>query len=452
MSVLMFAGIIAALLARSGRRADASALIARWTSGGGGGVSTCDDVEGGMGGMFAPLPSPEREISTVAFGSCMDQRVPHPHWDTLSAFAPDLTVLLGDNVYGSCGGDGKDNDGDDKGACEDLRGAYRKLSSKPSFIGARAALPMVAAMDDWDYGAGRSADRDKELHGGTGGYTDGNEVGTIGARFDHNPHKDEAKAAFLDFWGVPTEHERRRDGGGTYGSYEFGPMGRRAQLIILDTRYSREYDPDLEAAGNETERGRMLGEDQWSWLEGVLNRPADVRLVVSSVQVLSDGQYSFDCWNMSSHERDRLYGLLDPVSRARESSPPSLVLILSGNRLVGGFYERSGDGISKGRVIEVTSSSLTHSIPYGSLLPCTEYDAMEVDYDWESCDELDPRRVGGFVHENNFGLIELNWRDKEVRVSLRRAETYPAHVHGSKTRIRDELPAGDVLMEKTYKF
>jgi hypothetical protein len=94
----------------------------------------------------------------------------------------------------------------------------------------------------------------------------------------------------------------------------------------------------------------MLSEQQWSWLEEQLQQPADLRLIVSSAQVLNDGT-GFKCWSHLSRERQRLYDLLEQHS-------PSSIVSLCGYRHMGGFYQ-----LQEGWIREVTASSFTHSFP-----------------------------------------------------------------------------------------
>ena len=97
----------------------------------------------------------------------------------------------------------------------------------------------------------------------------------------------------------------RRERDGVYGSYVFGPPGRRVQVILPDLRYNRTPHPpartsaatEYEAWAKQKARGRaqvpgpyarnpdrqdatMLGERQWQWLEQQLKRPprCDLRL------------------------------------------------------------------------------------------------------------------------------------------------------------------------------
>jgi len=317
---------------------------------------------------WALLPPAEMDLTFLVFGSCSSQKVPQPYFDTLVQLQPNLVVFMGDNVYADC----KDT------ACTELRQAYDEWAAHPSFQGAKSVLPMVATLDDHDYGQG-------DCHA-------------------DNPYKDVAKQMFVDFFDIPERN--RKDG--VYGVHEWGPVGRRVQLILLDTRYARSPFIDTDEPGapgkesyipdTENRDKQMLSSDQWEWLAEQVLRPVDVRLVVSSIQVLSEGN-GFEGWRMLPYERDRLVDLLQ--------NQTTTTFILSGDRHKGGFYQYQN-------LTEVTASSFTHTIPFGAFKNCTNA---------QECDEVDERRIGDFVRVNHFGSIEWHWDNRTMTVSLRRTET-----------------------------
>lgn len=188
----------------------------------------------------------------IAFGSCADQEKPQPILDEVVAREPDLFVYLGDNIYG---------DTEDMAL---LRRKYDQLGEKREFRALRAEVPTFAIWDDHDYGVN---DGGKEY-----------------------PMKEASKKVFLDFWREPCESSRRARPG-IYHSHLFEGQGRVLQLILLDTRtfrdplarnpvasWKNDYHPDPDPAKT------LLGEAQWRWLSEELRRPADVRIIASSIQ------------------------------------------------------------------------------------------------------------------------------------------------------------------------
>jgi len=364
---------------------------------------------------WLPLPSEEAVLSRVAFGSCSRQDMPHPYWDTLAtSYRPELALLMGDNVYGDCKGDA---------SCQRLKTAYRDLAAHPSFRGAvTQSFPVFATLDDHDYG---QADCDAS-----------------------NPYKDLAREMFAEFFGFPLTSLPQD---GVYRSRTFGPVGRRLQVVLLDTRYNRGpfYEnvgdekvqapyrpPDLTNATEASSPQVMLGERQWAWLERTLNEQADLRIVVSSIQVLND-LVVFEGWRHLPDERQRLYRLL------RDKN----ALLLSGDRHVGGFYETESIEIGSAEgprtfppIREVTASSWTHTIPFGAYGSTCATSA--------DCDEADPRRIGDLVRVNHFGGLDIDWTARTYTVSLRRTETTygVAYFHDY------DSDAGFVLQARNYTF
>ena len=137
---------------------------------------------------------------------------------------------------------------------------------------------------------------------------------------------------------IPVGH-----GSGVYHAEIHGPIGQRVQIILLDTRTFRaplEPTNDWNAPGKERympdpdPAKTMLGEAQWRWLRAQLEQPAELRLIVSSVQVLAEG-HGFERWGNLPLERQKLFDLI-------AESGASDVVFLSGDRHFGALYHRPG--------------------------------------------------------------------------------------------------------------
>jgi alkaline phosphatase D len=97
----------------------------------------------------------------------------------------------------------------------------------------------------------------------------------------------------------------------------------------------------------------MLGEAQWAWLAERLREPADLRLVVSSIQVLAEG-HGWERWGNLPGERARLFDLIGATGA-------NGVVLLSGDRHIGGLY-REPAGVPY-PLTEITSSGINQVFP-----------------------------------------------------------------------------------------
>ena len=223
---------------------------------------------------------------------------------------------------------------------------------------------------------------------------DDHDLGENDAGGDY-PHKEDSERQFLEFWNISDDDPRARRPG-LYRSWLFGPAGKRLQVVMLDTRYFRSsllrnpdtsegawrYVPDRDPSKT------MLGEAQWSWLREELSRPVDVRLVVSSVQVIADG-HGKERWGNFPLERERLYEL---IGETRASG----VILVSGDRHRAALYLKSSDVPYP--LYELTSSSLNRSFADPT--------------------ERGPYQLGETFGEDNFGTIELDWTDRVATLSV----------------------------------
>jgi alkaline phosphatase D len=213
------------------------------------------------------------------------------------------------------------------------------------------------------------------------------------------------EALFESFWGS-SDAVRARPG--VYESTISGPEGRRVQVIVLDTRFfrsdlkrmpwSKERPPLGSYLPDESLDKTMLGEAQWAWLEQELAKPADLRILVSSIQVITKA-HQFEAWATFPVERNRLFDTL----RAREASG---LVILSGDRHAGGIYKAEHRGET---FWELTSSSL--NLAFGN------------DNDKSTQREPDPSRVSKFFSVENYGLVDIDWKTKQLTMTLKGSDS-----------------------------
>ena len=316
-----------------------------------------------------PALSPDTVITRFAFGSCVNENRDMKFWDVIAAQKPQAFLLIGDNVYG----DTRPTNGAD---IPTLAASYRKLNSRVEFDRFRRSIPMMTAWDDHDYGA--------------------NDAGGSFA------FKEWAERAYETYWGASDEVQSRP---GVYESRIVGPEGKRVQFIMLDGRFFRSdlatmpyrdpgptlgwYIPNMDP------KATILGQAQWDWLAQELEKPAEVRFIISSTQVITDA-HNFEGWTNFPKERERLYALLGQKGANN-------AIFLTGDRHSGGFYKTNAPGLSK-PLWDFTSSSLNFAFGKG--------DGGER--------EPDPRRTGGFWGIPNFGQIDIDWAARKVTMTLRK--------------------------------
>lgn len=403
----------------------------------------------------------------IVFGSCSSQSGDLSYWDRITEQNPDLIVLMGDNVYPPAMNKNFDQTGATISGIT-MSSAYKTLASNPSFIRAiNKRIPIIATLDDNDYNFRYFQHATNHHHRMFSKEAIQNELEVTKKEFLHFfriPSTD-------DRWtqsgrGVYTSYDfcsyqnglvkmscsTDTESKGSVNSDD-GNVLWRLQIILLDVR--RHKSPfalqDTYNSNDEKCTGpyipsydkhhTMLGACQWKWLEEQLdyqngippppspmvsatkamhhknnkviddhaiNKEPNLRIIVSPIQVLSDGRHGWDCWSLFPRERERLLSLLwqESASSTRtlpnNEEPPNIIptIVLSGDRHVAGFYRRemcrdrnndASNNHHSGTVTEVTSSSLTHSVPVGLL-----------DH------EVDTKRAGNFVYGNNFGVLQIN--------------------------------------------
>jgi alkaline phosphatase D len=307
----------------------------------------------------APAAAPTQPLRRVAFGSCASEARPQPIWDAVRATRPELLLMLGDNIYA----DTEDMDV--------MRAKYAQLAAMPGFKALRETIPILATWDDHDLG-----------------------VDDGGSDY---PKKVESQKIFLDFFGDRDDSPRRKRPG-VYDARVFGPEGKRVQVIMLDTRYFRSplkkkthvtegegpYEPNPDPATT------MLGADQWRWLEEQLRKPAEVRLIASSIQVVAE-DHGWEKWMNLPHERERLYRLI------RETGAEGVVF-LSGDRHLAELSVM--DGAAGYPFYDLTSSGLNAAAQ-----------------SWRP-QEVNRHRVATMNWGDNFGLITIDWDRPDPVISL----------------------------------
>jgi alkaline phosphatase D len=136
----------------------------------------------------------------------------------------------------------------------------------------------------------------------------------------------------------------------------------------------------------------MLGEAQWQWLAAQLQTPADVRFIVSGVQMVVEG-HGWEGWHNLPLEQVKLRQLI-------QRTDAKGVVLLSGDRHIGAIYKSPSPNMYP--LYEITSSGLTHA--------------------WSTANEAGPNRLGNLVTQNHFALIELDWQHRRLQIGFKNTD------------------------------
>ena len=298
-------------------------------------------------------------LKRISFGSCLEQWNPQEIWQPILNIKPDVFLWLGDNIYY------------DSYIAEEKKYYYNLLTSRKEFKELKKIATMLYTWDDHDYGINDSG----------GEYED----------------KVNSQRIFLEsFEEKKDSHRWSRPG--IYDSYYFGPKGKRVQIILLDTRYFRsEIKRDWRKIfgikrniPNTDANATVLGETQWKWFSEELEKPADLRIIVSSIQLINNS-HNFEKWGNFPADRNKFFDLITEKQAKR-------IIILSGDR------HMSELSVEKEHlpypIYEFTSSSLNK--PFKFMKP-----------------ENNPNRIGAPIIEENFGNLEIYWEAKEPYIELK---------------------------------
>ena len=245
-----------------------------------------------------------------------------------------------------------------------MKQKYDLQKSNPDYKKLRSTCPVIGIWDDHDYG----------LNDGGKEYT----------------KRAESQQRMLEFLDEPTGSPRwKREG--AYASYVYGEKDRQVKVILLDGRYFRDELKKQDKAIVPNATGDVLGETQWEWLKKELtDSPAAIHLIGCGIQMLPE-EHPFEKWANFPKARQRLLDLL-------QSTKPRGVLLLSGDRHIA-EVSRIQLRDYPYPIYEVTSSGLTHS-----------YSAVG--------SEPNRYRVGEVVTQLNFGLMEIDWKAKPLKVNV----------------------------------
>ena len=316
------------------------------------------------------LPAEDAVLSEILIGSCLDEeKGESAAMMSIAKEGADLFLMVGDNVYGDRDGFAYRNN---EAELDELRESFSDLAAREDFQNVRASVPMMVAWDDHDFGA-----------------NDG------GREF---PFRRLAERVHERFWGLADQDVGAWPG--TYHARTFGPEGQRTQIIMLDTRYFRSSltaTDEWGVVGKERyipsadPNQDMLGNDQWTWLENQLQQPADLRLIVSSIQILPTDGHGWEAWSRLPAEQQRLYDLI-------AETDANGVVFASGDRHTAFLYQNNT--ALPYPVYEITASSLNVAFA-------------------EESPEMDSAQLGTGYTLENYGAMEIDWQAGTVDLMIK---------------------------------
>lgn len=305
-------------------------------------------------------PTPNTTLTKIACGSCFkpNYRTANRIWQTIASTNPQVFLFMGDNIYG------------DTHDMDVLRAKYKKLTNLPAYAKFSKQHKIIPTWDDHDYGKNDA-----------------------GAEY---PQKAQSQKIFQDTFGFPENHPARKRKG-IYHTHTQGKKGQVTQIISLDTRYHRS-PLDRRKVGRRKKyfpvtdpKATILGPEQWQWLESQLLIPADLRIIVSSIQIISK-EHVYEKWENIPAERKRFIQLL------KKSNVKRLIL-LSGDRHLAELSKLTPKETGLNfDLIEMTSSGLTHA---GAPKAKNQH-----------------RIPNSYYNKVNFGTLDIDWTNKIPTVTL----------------------------------
>ncbi len=306
-----------------------------------------------------------KTITSFGFGSCNDQSLEQPLWKNIINRNFDLFLMTGDNIYTS------------KKDSKTFTDHYISLNQNSDYKKLRELTPFLATWDDYDFG---------QNDGGV-----------------DNPDKVLAKTSFMNYW-IYLKQILPKNQKAIYHSRILGTKKERVQFIMLDTRWDRsplvknpEFNPESQIPSippkfylpTSDKTTQLLGEDQWVWLESELKKPAELRILVSSIQFIANDHY-FEKWGNFPHERERFLKIL-------KTNKIKNLVIISGDRHLAAIskIERGSDGI----LYDITSSALNR--PSRNTEP-----------------EIDLAYTAPSFLKINYGSAQIDWSRKKVTFSV----------------------------------
>ena len=132
-------------------------------------------------------------------------------------------------------------------------------------------------------------------------------------------------------------------------------------------------------------RATILGTSQWSWLNEIIKKDADLIILMTSIQLLATN-HAYEKWSLFPNERKKMLELIDTLD--------TTTIVLSGDRHRAGIYKYND-------IYEITASALNR--------PSSR----------KSSNETDPLLLHEMYIKENYGLMLIDGINQEVKFSLK---------------------------------
>lgn len=300
----------------------------------------------------------------ILFGSCAHQDKPMPILGQVAKEQGDVFIFLGDNIYG---------DTEDMNL---MAAKYQQLANNPDFKTLKQSTPLIAVWDDHDFGQNDA-----------------------GAQY---PMKEQSRKLMLDFWQEPKDSARYTQKDGIYTSYFYGDEANKVHIILPDLRFNRSPLAQVSAQDYKNKRepnnmgpyspttdpkASMLGENQWQWLELELQKPAKLKIIASSLQLLPEFT-GWESWANYPNDRDRLLKLIK-------------------------HYQVNGVMIISGDTHWGELSRFSKNLDY----PLYEMTSSGITQEWKAISP-NQHRVGAPTSELNYGQLEIDWQQADPTIEF----------------------------------
>lgn len=287
-------------------------------------------------------------LEDIALSCCADQDAPQSMWKTINSHQPDMFLFIGNTVYLKP---------DEKS----LAAQYRRLHHNADYRAIREKVPFMVTWDNEEY----------------------------------NDGKDSSKKEFLREWSY-IQDSLVLGQSGIYHAKIIGPKHRQVQIIMLDTHTFRspltkapDFNPETpDYVPNNDAKATVLGEEQWSWLEEQLKRPAQMRIIVSSMPVIAT-EAPLENWGLFPLERQRFFDLLKKTQAHN-------LIVASGDSEIGAIAKT--DIKNWGTLYDITAGPVN--------MPTQD-------------NESDPAFVDKGIGAQNFGLIHIDWGRHQMHLEIR---------------------------------